>query len=118
MANISMKLLLEAGVHFGHQTNKWNPKMKPFIFGARNGIYIIDLQQTVVLFQTAYNFVVEMVAAGGELLFVGTKKAVTGIDPGRIGTVRHALCESAVAGRNDYKFQHNQKEYRPAQYPG
>ena len=74
MASISMKLLLEAGVHFGHQTNKWNPKMKPFIFGARNGIYIIDLQQTVVLFQTAYNFVVEIVAAGGELLFVGTKK--------------------------------------------
>jgi len=74
MASISMKLLLEAGVHFGHQTNKWNPKMKPFIFGARNGIYIIDLQQTVVLFQTAYHFVVEMVAAGGELLFVGTKK--------------------------------------------
>lgn len=69
-----MKLLLEAGVHFGHQTNKWNPKMKPYIFGARNGIYIIDLQQTVVLFQGAYSFVVEMVANGGELLFVGTKK--------------------------------------------
>jgi small subunit ribosomal protein S2 len=74
MASISMKLLLEAGVHFGHQTNKWNPKMKPYIFGARNGIYIIDLQQTVVLFQAAYNFVVSMVAGGGELLFVGTKK--------------------------------------------
>jgi len=74
MAGISMKLLLEAGVHFGHQTNKWNPKMKPYIFGARNGIYIIDLQQTVVLFQKAYDFVVEMVAGGGELLFVGTKK--------------------------------------------
>lgn len=74
MANISMKLLLEAGVHFGHQTNKWNPKMKPYIFGARNNIYIIDLQQTVGLFQTAYNFVVNTVAAGGELLFVGTKK--------------------------------------------
>lgn len=74
MANISMKLLLEAGVHFGHQTNKWNPKMKPYIFGARNGIYIIDLQQTVGMFQTAYNFVVDMVAAGGKLLFVGTKK--------------------------------------------
>jgi small subunit ribosomal protein S2 len=69
-----MKLLLEAGVHFGHQTNKWNPKMKPYIFGARNGIYIIDLQQTVGLFQTAYKFVVETVAGGGELLFVGTKK--------------------------------------------
>ncbi len=69
-----MKLLLEAGVHFGHQTNKWNPKMKPYIFGARNGIYIIDLQQTVGMFQAAYDFVVNMVAAGGELLFVGTKK--------------------------------------------
>ena len=74
MASISMKLLLEAGVHFGHQTNKWNPKMKPYIFGARNGIYIIDLQQTVGMFQTAYNFVADMVAGGGELLFIGTKK--------------------------------------------
>jgi len=74
MAHISMKLLLEAGVHFGHQTNKWNPKMKPYIFGARNGIYIIDLQQTVVLFHKAYEFVVDMVANGDELLFVGTKK--------------------------------------------
>jgi len=74
MAHISMKLLLEAGVHFGHQTNKWNPKMKPYIFGARNGIYIIDLQQTVVLFQKAYEFVVDTVANGGEVLFVGTKK--------------------------------------------
>ena len=74
MANVSMKLLLEAGVHFGHQTNRWNPKMKPYIFGARNNIYIIDLQQTLEMFQSAYNFVVQMVAAGGELLFVGTKK--------------------------------------------
>lgn len=74
MASISMKLLLEAGVHFGHQTNKWNPKMKPYIFGARNGIYIIDLQQTVGMFQTAYNFVVNMVSGGGEILLVGTKK--------------------------------------------
>lgn len=74
MTAVSMKLLLEAGVHFGHQTNKWNPKMKPYIFGARNGIYIIDLQQTVVLFQRAYEFVVELAAQGGELLFVGTKK--------------------------------------------
>ncbi len=74
MANVSMKSLLEAGVHFGHQTNKWNPKMKPYIFGARNNIYIIDLQQTVGLFQTAYNFVANSVAKGGKLLFVGTKK--------------------------------------------
>jgi len=74
MANVSMKLLLEAGVHFGHQTNRWNPKMKPYIFGARNNIYIIDLQQTVGMFQTAYNFVVDTAAAGEKLLFVGTKK--------------------------------------------
>jgi small subunit ribosomal protein S2 len=74
MTGISMKLLLEAGVHFGHQTNKWNPKMKPYIFGARNGIYIIDLQQTVGLFQTAYQFVLDTVAGGKEILYVGTKK--------------------------------------------
>lgn len=74
MAIISMKALLEAGVHFGHQTNKWNPKMKPYIFGARNNIYIIDLQQTVGLFQTAYNFVIDTVAEGGDILFIGTKK--------------------------------------------
>jgi small subunit ribosomal protein S2 len=74
MSVISMKLLLEAGVHFGHQTNKWNPKMKPYIFGARNNIYIIDLQQTVGLFQTAYNFVVDSVSQNKEILFVGTKK--------------------------------------------
>jgi small subunit ribosomal protein S2 len=74
MSAISMKMLLEAGVHFGHQTNKWNPKMKPYIFGARNNIYIIDLQQTVVMFQTAYDFIVDAVSQGREILFVGTKK--------------------------------------------
>jgi len=74
MSAISMKLLLEAGVHFGHQTNKWNPKMKPYIFGARNNIYIIDLQQTVGLFQAAYNFIIDVVSQGQEVLFVGTKK--------------------------------------------
>jgi small subunit ribosomal protein S2 len=69
-----MKQLLEAGVHFGHQTSRWNPKMKPYIFGARNGIYIIDLQRTVKLFEEAYNFLVELAAQGGQILFVGTKK--------------------------------------------
>jgi small subunit ribosomal protein S2 len=69
-----MKEMLEAGVHFGHQTNRWNPKMEPYIFGARNGIYIIDLQQTVPLFERAYNFVVTTTAAGHKVLFVGTKK--------------------------------------------
>ena len=74
MAYVTMKELLEAGVHFGHQTRRWNPKMKPFIFGARNGIYIIDLQQTVRMFKTAYEFVVDAVANGESVLFVGTKK--------------------------------------------
>jgi small subunit ribosomal protein S2 len=74
MPEISMKLLLEAGVHFGHQTRKWNPKMKPYIFGARNGIYIIDLQNTAKLLKEAYNFVVRAVSEGGTVLFVGTKK--------------------------------------------
>jgi len=74
MSYITMKELLEAGVHFGHQTRRWNPKMKRYIFGARNGIYIIDLQQTVRMFKTAYDFVVGTVANGESILFVGTKK--------------------------------------------
>ncbi len=74
MAYITMKQLLEAGVHFGHQTRRWNPKMRPYIFGARNGIYIIDLQKTVRMFKRAYEFVVDCVASGGTILFVGTKK--------------------------------------------
>jgi small subunit ribosomal protein S2 len=69
-----MKELLEAGVHFGHQTRRWNPKMKTYIFGSRNGIHIIDLQKTVSLFATAYDFVVRTVAEGYPVLFVGTKK--------------------------------------------
>src|SRR3954447_25756544 len=74
MAELTMREMLEAGVHFGHQTNRWNPKMKPFIFGARNGIYIIDLQKTVPLFSKAYKFISEVVARGEKILFVGTKK--------------------------------------------
>ena len=74
MANVSMKALLEAGVHFGHRTRRWNPKMKPFIFTERNGIHIIDLQQTIVRLEQGYNMVREMVAGGGAILFVGTKK--------------------------------------------
>jgi small subunit ribosomal protein S2 len=74
MSQITMKQLLEAGVHFGHQTNRWNPKMKPYIFGARNGIYIIDLQKTVRYFKAAYSFIKETVENGEKVLFVGTKK--------------------------------------------
>jgi small subunit ribosomal protein S2 len=74
MSEVTMKQLLEAGVHFGHQTSRWNPKMKPYIFGARNGIYIIDLQQTVRMFKDAYGYVRNLTAEGGSILFVGTKK--------------------------------------------
>ena len=74
MAVVSMKQLLEAGVHFGHQTRRWNPKMAPYIYTERNGIYIIDLQKTVKKLEEAYNFVREISANGGNILFVGTKK--------------------------------------------
>ena len=74
MAVVSMKQLLEAGVHFGHQTRRWNPKMAPYIYTERNGIYIIDLQKTVKKLEEAYNFVRECSANGGNVLFVGTKK--------------------------------------------
>jgi small subunit ribosomal protein S2 len=74
MPQLSMKELLEAGVHFGHQTRRWNPKMKQYIYGARNGIYIVDLHQTIKLFEDALNFVQNTVNDGGTILFVGTKK--------------------------------------------
>ncbi len=74
MAYVTMKQMLETGVHFGHQTRRWNPKMRPFIYGARNGIHIIDLQQTVNLFREAYDKMVDTVAKGGKVLFIGTKR--------------------------------------------
>ena len=74
MGVISMKQLLEAGVHFGHQTRRWNPKMKPYIYTERNGIYIIDLQKSVVMVDEAYKAVADLAANGGTILFVGTKK--------------------------------------------
>ncbi|WP_263408170.1 30S ribosomal protein S2 [Terriglobus tenax] len=74
MASITMKELLEAGVHFGHQTKRWNPKMKEYIFGERNGIYIIDLQKTLKMFKEAAKFVTDMTSSGKVVLFVGTKR--------------------------------------------
>ncbi|HET9060697.1 MAG TPA: 30S ribosomal protein S2 [Acidimicrobiales bacterium] len=74
MAVVTMRQLLEAGVHFGHQTRRWNPKMKRFIFGERNGIYIIDLKQTLQRVEVAYTFIRDLVAGGGTVLFIGTKK--------------------------------------------
>lgn len=74
MAYSTIRELLEAGVHFGHQTKRWNPKMKPYIFGARNGIYIVDLQKTVGMFKNVYDFIKDVTATGKPVLFVGTKK--------------------------------------------
>ncbi len=74
MAIVSMKALLETGVHFGHRTRRWNPKMKPYIFTERNGIHILDLQQTIVLLEDAYNLIRDAVAEGRQVLFVGTKR--------------------------------------------
>ena len=89
MANVvSMKALLEAGVHFGHQTRRWNPKMAPYIYTERNGIYIIDLQKTVKKLEEAYNFVRELAASGQNILFVGTKKQASDAvreEAGRVG---------------------------------
>lgn len=77
--SVTMKQLLEAGVHFGHQVSHWNPRMKSYIFGNRNGIHIIDLQQTVPLFKDSYNYVKDIVSNGGDIIFVGTKKQAQGI---------------------------------------
>ena len=74
MAVVTTRQMLEAGVHFGHQTRRWNPKMKRFIFGERNGIYIIDLDQTMQRAEAAYSFVRDLSAKGGTILFIGTKK--------------------------------------------
>ena len=71
---VTMQQLIESGAHFGHQTHRWNPRMKPYIFGARNGIHILDLSQTVPLFARALDFVSQSAASGGKVLFVGTKR--------------------------------------------
>ena len=79
MANVTMRQMLEAGLHFGHQTRRWNPKMKPYIYGPRNGIYIVNLDLTMKMFRKAYHFMAESVAEGGSILFVGTKKQAQAI---------------------------------------
>jgi len=79
MANVSMRDMLQAGVHFGHQTRYWNPKMKPFIFGARNRVHIINLEQTVPMFNGALDFIKSVSAPKGKILFVGTKRAAMAV---------------------------------------
>ena len=104
MAVVSMKQLLEAGVHFGHQTRRWNPKMRRFIFGERNGIYIVDLHQTLDRIDTAYRFVRETVADGGTVLFVGTKKQAQEPIEELRGRVRHAVRELPLARRHAHQL--------------
>ena len=83
MAVVTMRQLLESGVHFGHQTRRWNPKMKRFIMTERNGIYIIDLQQSLSYIDRAYEFIKETVSHGGSVMFIGTKKQAQGRSPSR-----------------------------------
>jgi ribosomal protein S2 len=105
MAVVSMKQLLEAGVHFGHQTRRWNPKMAEYIFTERNGIYIIDLQKSVKKLEEAYNFVRELSAEGKSVLFVGTKKQAQ--DSVRGSQSRRLLCKRKMARRYAHKLCYN-----------
>ena len=105
MSVVSMKQLLESGVHFGHQTRRWNPKMAPYIFTERNGIYIIDLQKTVKKIEEAYNFVRDVSAKGGTILFVGTKKQAAESIREEAERCRHVLCQRQMAGRHAHQLQ-------------
>ena len=114
MPSVSMRQLLEAGVHFGHQTRRWNPKMRPYIFAERNGIHIIDLAQTVRRLDPALEFVRETAARGDTILFVGTKKQAQEpiaeeVDPGR-----DALRQPALAGRHAHQLRDHPEAARPA----
>ena len=104
MAVVTMRQLLESGVHFGHQTRRWNPKMKRFIFTERNGIYIIDLQQSLAYIDRAYDFIKETVAHGGTIMFVGTKKQAQEAIAEQATRVGHALRQPALARRHAHQL--------------
>ena len=112
MAVISMKALLESGVHFGHRTNKWDPRMKPYIFTERNGIHIIDLQQTVKSINNAYGIIRDSVANGGVVLFVGTKRQAQETVREEAVRCRHALCDRTLAGWHAHQLEHHACPYR------
>ena len=112
MSVISMKQLLEAGVHFGHQTRRWNPKMAPYIYTERNGIYIIDLQKSVGMVDDAYKAVADIAADGGTILFVGTKKTGSGCYQSRIRALRNVLCKRKMVRRNADKLQDHPEQNR------
>ena len=107
MAVITMRQMLEAGVHFGHQTRRWNPKMKRFIFGERNGIYIIDLEQTLTRVETAYAYVRDLVAGGGIDPVRRHEEAGPGPGPQLRREVRHAVRQRALAGRHAHQLRHD-----------
>ena len=104
MAVVTMKQLLEAGVHFGHQTRRWNPKMRRFIFGERNGIYIIDLQQTLERIDAAYRFIRGAVEDGGTVLFVGTKKQAQEPIQDQAAAQRQAVRQLPLARRDAHQL--------------
>ena len=106
MTSVSMRQMLEAGVHFGHQTRFWNPKMAPFIFGERNKIHIINLEKTQPLFADGcIAFIKAVVGDGGKVLFVGTKRSAREAVQKRGGPLQHALRQPALAGRHADQFQ-------------
>ena len=102
---VSMKSLLEAGVHFGHQTRRWNPKMAPYIYTERNGIYIVDLQKTVKKLEEAYAFVRQLSENGQSLLVRRHQEAGSGGHQGRGHPLRSVLCQRSLAGRHDDQLQ-------------
>ena len=108
-----MKALLEAGVHFGHQTRRWNPKMAPYIYTERNGIYIIDLQKTVKKLEEAYNFVRSVSESGQNILFVGTKKQAQ--EAIKEEASRRLLCQRSLARRYDDQLQDHAYPRGPSQ---
>ena len=114
MSVVSMRELLEAGVHFGHQTRRWNPKMRRYIFTERGGIYIIDLQQTLALLEQAHAFVRNIAERGGTVLFVGTKKQAQDAVPGRGGARRHAVRQPPLARRPADELAHDLRADRAA----
>lgn len=113
LAVITMKSLLEAGVHFGHQTRRWNPKMAPYIFTERNGIYIIDLQKTVKKVEEAYNFIRDVVAEGNRCCLSGRRSRRRKLSRKKLNAAA-CLCQPAVVGWNADKLQDHQQEHRPA----
>ena len=108
MSVISMKQLLEAGVHFGHQTRRWNPKMGQYIYTERNGIHIIDLQKTVGKIDEAYKAMSDIIADGGTVLFVGTKKQAQDT----VKQEAERLCKREMAGRHAHQLQDHPEPYR------